>query len=189
VTAALPKGVSDVSFEDEPFLSQLDVAFGNLYFQALADWEARQECPAAWRPLFAAREHTWRRPIQFALCGMNAHINHDLPLAVAQTFGDIGAKPVTDSPQYRDFRRVNEVLREVEPNVKGWFVSSFIAEVDRATGDEADELAMWSIADARGLAWHHARRLWRLRGHPQLQDAYLETLSGLVELAGRAILI
>jgi hypothetical protein len=189
VTEAVQKCVRDVSFEDEPFLSRLDVVFANLYFNALADWETRHQCSGAWRPLFAAREHIWRRPIQFALCGMNAHINHDLPLAVARTFGELDAKLVSDSPQYRDFMRVNRVLRQVEPNVKSWFVSRLIADVDRATGDEADELAMWSIADARGVAWHHARRLWRLRGHPQLESAYLDTLSGLVELAGRGILL
>jgi hypothetical protein len=189
VTEAIQKGVAGVTFEDEDFLTRLDVVFGNLFFKALADWEARQESPAAWRPLFSEREHAWRRPVQFALCGMNAHINHDLPLAVCQAFGELGGKPVMDSPQYRDFMRVNEVLRQVESQVKEWFLSGLVRDLDRVSDDDPDKLAMWSIADARAVAWHHARTLWRLRGHPDLERDYLDALSTLVDVAGRGILI
>src|SRR5215468_7752824 len=36
--------------------------------------------PLAWRPLTERRDAPGIEPIQFALAGMNAHINHDLPL-------------------------------------------------------------------------------------------------------------
>jgi uncharacterized protein DUF5995 len=188
VTRGVHNGVLKMTFEDQEFLSRLDVVFGNLYFEALADWDARRECPAAWRPLFSERGRHCR-PLQFALCGMNAHINHDLPIAVALTAGELGREPRANSPQHRDFARVNGVLRTVETRVKRFLLKGWIADVDRDIQDEGDQLAMWSIADARELAWHHGGTLWRLREHPRLAEAYRDGLSGLVELAGRALLI
>ena len=46
------------TFGDVPFLSSLDVAFGNLYFAALAALEKGSPVPRAWAPLFAARDRT-----------------------------------------------------------------------------------------------------------------------------------
>ena len=188
VTKAVQEGVRGMQFEDARFLSRLDVVFANLYFQALAAADAGTLVSPAWRPLFAAREHQ-RCPVQFALCGMNAHINHDLPLAVTKTADELKAELISSSPQHRDFMSVNQLLAQVEPEVKTWFVKGLIADVDRVIGDEGDKLAMWSIADARELAWRHAGTLWSLREHPHLEKAYIETLSALVHLAGRGILI
>ena len=177
------------TFEDPEFLARLDVVFANFYFAAYADWAAGRGCPDAWRPLFDSREHAWRRPIQFALAGMNAHINHDLPLAVVAACEERGLRPEKSSPQYRDFERVNKLLSDVEGRVRRWFESGLIADVDRLTGDEGDALAMWSIADARELAWDQAETLWKLRGHPDIARPYEDALSRLVELGGRGILL
>jgi Family of unknown function (DUF5995) len=177
------------TFEDPAFLARLDVVFANFYFAAYADWAGGRGCPDAWKPLFAAREHAWRRPIQFAIAGMNAHINHDLPLAVVATCKERGLEPVKSSPQYRDFERVNKLLSDVEGRVRRWFESGLIADLDRLTGDEADVVAMWSIADARELAWDQAETLWKLRDHPDIAGPYEDALSRLVELGGRGILL
>src|SRR5678816_2398888 len=65
-------------WEDWPFLSRFDVTFATLYFDAIVSWEQdRGKTPHAWRPLLKARSAPGRAPIQFALAGMNAHINHD----------------------------------------------------------------------------------------------------------------
>jgi hypothetical protein len=177
------------TFEDPDFLARLDVVFANFYFAACADWAEGRTCPDAWRPLFAAREHAWRRPIQFALAGMNAHINHDLPLAVVATCEERGLQPEKSSPQYRDFERVNQLLGDVEGRVRSWFESGLIADLDHLTGGEADQLAMWSIADARELAWDQAETLWKLRDRPDIAGQYEDALSRLVELGGRGILL
>jgi hypothetical protein len=177
------------TFEDPGFLARLDVVFANFYFAAYDDWADEGSTPDAWRPLFAARDHAWRRPVQFALAGMNAHINHDLPLAVVATCEERSVKPGRGTPEYRDFERVNKLLSDVEGRVRRWFETGLIADLDRLTGDEADTVAMWSVADARELAWDQAETLWRLRGHPELAGPYEAALSRLVELGGRGILI
>jgi hypothetical protein len=189
VTQAIQEKASHQTFEDEAFVRRLDVVFANLYLAAYDSWEAGASCPPAWRPLFDSREHAWRLPIQFALAGMNAHICHDLPLAVVTTCEEQGIVPDDDSPQHRDYTQVNRTLAEVEERVKGWFLTGILADLDRDAGKVDDALAMWKISEARACAWHHARTLWELRPHPRLFKAYAETLARLVDFGGRGILV
>lgn len=72
-------------FADPEFMTQLDVTFAGLYFDAFDAAADPSAVPLAWRPLVEQRGQAAIEPIQFALAGMNAHINHDLPLAVAAT--------------------------------------------------------------------------------------------------------
>jgi hypothetical protein len=60
-------------------MSQLDVTFAGLYFDAVEAAGDPAAVPLAWRPLIEERGQPAIEPIQFALAGMNAHINHDLP--------------------------------------------------------------------------------------------------------------
>jgi hypothetical protein len=68
------------AFRSPGFLARLDVAFADLYFRAYHEVEAGNPhaVSKAWAPLFAARRKSAIAPIQFALAGMNAHINYDL---------------------------------------------------------------------------------------------------------------
>jgi hypothetical protein len=188
VTGAVLDGVKGTAFEDDAWLSRLDVEFANRFFDAYGDWTARGKCADAWEPLFANREHP-RASIRFALAGMNAHINHDLPLAIVDTCHDSGSEPLTDGPHHRDYRRVNSVLKTVEEAVKGAFESNDLKKADEFCGSVDDAVVLWSIADARDVAWHHAETLWKLRNHPHLRGAYEHMLSISVRLAGRGILI
>ena len=176
-------------FEDAEFLERLDVVFANLYFEAVACSVRGQEIPPAWTPLFHNRAKPRTAPIQFALAGMNAHINHDLPLAVDTTCREMALLPEDGTPPHRDFLRVNAVLGEAEEQVKAWFEQSLLAEIDRTMGQADDAFALWSIRAARDLAWDHAKLLWALADHPHLRDAYLHTLTRLVRLGGNGILI
>ena len=72
-------------FADPDFMTRLDVTFANLYFAAAGAAGDPAAAPLAWRPLMELRAEPGIEPIQFALAGMNAHINHDLPLAMVST--------------------------------------------------------------------------------------------------------
>jgi hypothetical protein len=176
-------------FEEIPFLDQLDVTFANQFFDAYDRVDRGDPCPSAWAPLFDHRHRPGVTRIQFALAGMNAHINHDLPLAVINTATEQRVEPFGDSPFERDFFRVNDVLKNVQGKVKSWFETDVEARVDRALGDVDDALSMWCIHAARRGAWDIAAILWRLRDHPQLREGYERSLSQIVNLAGRAVLI
>src|SRR5580700_11559560 len=62
-------------FADPAFMTQLDVAFANLYFAAAGTAGIPAAAPLAWRPLIERRATAGIEPVQFALAGMNAHIN------------------------------------------------------------------------------------------------------------------
>jgi hypothetical protein len=107
-----------------------------------------------------------------------------------QTCQELGVAPDDGSPQHADYQLVNAVLGNVESQVAGWFETGVVADiVDVVPKDVDNAVAMWSIADARDLAWSHAKLLWRLRDDPSLADAYGDVLARLVELSGRGILV
>lgn len=177
------------AFEDPAFLARLDVVFADLYFEAVDAAEQRRRVADAWEPLFGARSRPKVAPIQFAIAGMNAHINHDLCLALVQTFGDLGLEPKRGSPQHRDYLKVNELLERVQEEIKERFARGLIGVADEALGRLDDLVAIWKVARARDAAWTHAEALWALRALPGLTREYRETLGRMVELAGRGLLI
>lgn len=176
-------------FEDPLFLSRLDVVFADLYFAAVDAGAGGRRVSPAWAPLFEARSRPKIAPIQFALAGMNAHINYDLCLALVGTCDQLHVTLERDSPQHRDYLRVNEILAEVEEHVKQRFAFGLIGCADEALGRLDDVLAMWSVARARDAAWAHGEVLWALREWAELRDSYLETLARIVGLGGRGLLL
>jgi hypothetical protein len=189
VTRAVDTASAGTEFENRRFIERLDVVFADLYFAAEATVASGGSCPVAWRPLVETRAQR-REPIQFALAGMTAHINHDLPIAVVTTCQELGLAPEDGSVVHRDYQRVNGLLASVETRVAGWFDTGLIADVEDVTPKKTDEaIAMWSIAGARDVAWEHAQLIWRLRDMAPLRDGYLDVLARTTELAGRAMLV
>ena len=189
VTEAVPTASSGTTFQSPQFLDRLDVVFAGMYFDAEATIGSGAACPVAWRPLIEQRGEP-RAPIQFALAGMNAHINHDLPLAVVQTCQELGLAPDDDSPQHADYETVNSLLKTVEGQVAGWFDTGLIADVEDVTPKDVDNaLAMWSVVTAREIAWDHAQVIWNLRRMPELERAYTDVLARTTELSGCAMLV
>jgi uncharacterized protein DUF5995 len=98
VTRSVRQAVGGTAFRDARFMTQLDVVFANLYFAAVAAGEGDPDrAPSAWRPLLRARTTPRIARLQFALAGMNAHINRDLPLGLVQVFEALGGDPTTDT--------------------------------------------------------------------------------------------
>jgi hypothetical protein len=189
VTKAVQAATAGVIFAAPTFTERLDVVFAGLYFAAEATLGTRAPCPVAWRPLLEERA-TDCAPIQFALAGMNAHINHDLPLAVVQTCKELGVAPDDGTPEHADYQRINGILGQVEGQVAGWFETGLVADLVDVTPKDVDNaIAMWSIADARDVAWDHAQLLWHVRDDPALANLCGDVLGRLVELSSRGILV
>jgi hypothetical protein len=188
VTEEVHTAVLGRRFEADPFLERLDVVFANLYFSAVGQWVRGEEVARAWKPLFEQRTRADRYPIQFALAGMNAHINHDLPVAVVQTCTEMSLLPEDASPPYHDFDATNDILESVEGNIKAWFEGGLMATADVAMGKIDDALETFSISTARRIAWENAQLLWSLRDHPRLQEMFERSLARMTKLAGSALL-
>ena len=169
-------------FAAPEFLTRLDVRFAELFFRALDD------PPRAWAPLLEARARSGIAPIQFALAGMNAHINRDLPLAVVQTCEELGLELRRPGPEHADFLAVNALLVETEERVKREFLTGNLAIADDVLGEVDDVIAMWNVERARDAAWTNAEALWVLRISPSLADAFVLALDRMVGFAGRGLL-
>jgi hypothetical protein len=171
-------------------MTELDVVFANLYFSAIAAGEIdASRAPSAWRPLLRARSTERIARLQFALAGMNAHINRDLPQGIVQVFESLGGDPTSDSARRQDFDSVNELLERVEGEVKADFSVGVIGLVDDVAGRADDVAAMFKVRAARQAAWTNAEVLWTLRRTPHLRDAFFDKLDGLTALAGKGLLL
>ena len=136
-----------------------------------------------------ARSNTRITPLQFALSGMNAHINHDLVIAVVDTCTELGREPKRASACYRDFVFVNRVLASVMDEVETEFKRGLLEILDKLLG-RGDEIAQtWSIQRAREAAWINAETLWSIRDEEALRSRFLLVLARSVGLAGRGLLV
>jgi hypothetical protein len=190
VTKSVQVAVGQTTFADPGFLTTLDVAFANLFFAALSAFEVGSpETPHAWSPLFEARSNATIAPIQFALAGMNAHINRDLPVALVDIFAAAGSAPSAESAQYTDFERVNGLLAATEKQVKDQYLDGLARKLDADFHGVDDVVATWSVAAARQAAWTNGEVLWHLRSIGPIERTYLETLDRSVGFASRGLLI
>lgn len=186
VTEGVQQELAGVTFRDPVFLDRLDVAFADLFFAAVT------KQPPAWAPLFEDRAARHVAPLQFALAGMSAHINRDLPVALVATANELGHALEEGSPQHADFETVNTVLARVERTVKQQYLTGFLRTLDRLVHRVHrldDVVAMWDVARARDAAWANGQALWALRGSPAVADAYLDALDRMVGLTARGLLV
>ena len=189
VTEAIDVETPRGRFRNPEFLARFDAAFAEAYFEALralVDEPAR--IPRAWTPLLEARDRGGVMPLQFALAGMNAHINRDLPVVLVAVCGADAEELREGSDEHRDFLEVNRILAATEDRVKPELLTGFLGLVDRWLGAADDVVAMWNVARARDAAWSNARTLWALRATPTLADEFVRTLDRSTGLAGRGLL-
>jgi hypothetical protein len=92
---------------------------------------------------------------------MNAHINHDLPIALVQTSEEQDIVPRRGSPEHRDFERVNAILEIVAEQVKQFLATGIVGEIDQDLGRLDDVVALWSVRKARETAYTNGEILWQ----------------------------
>jgi Family of unknown function (DUF5995) len=147
-------------FEAPAFLDRLAVVFSEFYFAAYDAAHADAWVSRAWAPVFEQRHEKGPAPIQFALAGLNAHINNDLAWALLQTWDEFAVAPREGSPEWRDFAAVSDCLERVQGEVRSTLESGLLRWLDRALGRFDDVVANVSIARARHEAWRRGAR-WR----------------------------
>jgi len=175
-------------FADPAFMTRLDVTFANLYFAAADAAGDPAAVPLAWRPLAERRADPGIEPIQFALAGMNAHINHDLPLAMVSTCTALATSPEAGS-HYADYQKVDQLLDAAEQSIRQSFESAPELAADRHLAAVANLIANWSIAAARDLAWNNCLLLWAVRGDPVATGLVQGNLAASTALASRLLLV
>jgi hypothetical protein len=193
VTEGVATELAHASFSNQAFLERLDIVFADLFFDALETHvRSPAATPPAWMPLFAGRSRHGIAPLQFALAGMNAHINRDLPLALVSTCEASGVELRSGSPEHVDFIRVNDVLARVEERVKASFLTGPLTFLDRILhryNRIDDVVAMWNVRRARDAAWVNGETLWGLRTDARRRTEFIAALDRMVGFAGRGLLV
>jgi len=178
-----PKG-----WEDAAWLTRLDVVFAGFYLAALADALVQnRDVASSWEALFEARNRPGVDRIQFALAGMNAHINHDLALALLQTNDELHMTPALQSPEHDDYEHVNGLLEQVLPSALNFLAVGIAGELAQDTGKVGRLLAIWNVRSARDLAWDFAVHIHNLEGVSR--DFALEAQDKLTGVIGRTLLL
>jgi hypothetical protein len=188
VTEAVEERVADSGFANSAWLAELDVEFARLYFAALRDSLSGHPAPGCWAALFERRAEVEIARIQFALAGINAHINRDLPLAVNATCQATGTAPVHGSAVYNDYTAVNSTLDELVEIAKQKLMVRLLGDPLPAVSHLEDTFAAWSVEAAREAAWTNAEVLWSLRAVPPVYERCLEMIDGLTAVAGKSLL-
>ena len=188
MTEAVVKHAARGAFQDPPFLETLDCVFADLYFGAIRDHLVDGSEPRAWTPLFDARAQQGIAPLQFAVAGMNAHINRDLVAALLTTFEKFGGEPARGSARHNDYQRINAVLSEVHVQAKAFLFSELLSEIDEHLGRADDIAELWSLERARDAAWVGLEVQWQLRPLPWLASGQFAALDKLVGCTGRCLL-
>jgi hypothetical protein len=174
------------AWQSPVWLGRLDVVFAGFYFGAVAGCLSGGSVPSAWSALFEARNSTGIDRIQFALAGMNAHINHDLALALLATDAELNVIPTAGSAEVADYQQVNELLRTVMPSALTMLATDTLGVLAEDTGKIGRVLAFWDICSARNLAWEFANHLRDLTG--LTRDAAIAAQDQTTGALGRAIL-
>jgi hypothetical protein len=142
-------------FEDDAWVRAYDVAFGNLYRQALLDFERKnhQAVPKSWRFSLETALGGDALVFQDLLLGINAHINHDLALALVE----VGIEP--HDKCFRDHTKVNEALATATDDLQDRVARLYapaLRVLDQVAGRLDEDLAGFSVGKARQACWDAA---------------------------------
>jgi Family of unknown function (DUF5995) len=183
------------TFPDPDFLTRLDLEFARRYLAAIRAYESgAPDTPASWAVLFDRRRDQDVRHVNFAACGVNAHVNFDLAFALLETWKDF---PPNDA-RHEDYDQINDIFAEEMDELREDF-GAFLA--DTRDGGILDKLGNFAsdlvVRVTRRWAWDAAEEVWEHydpdqdAGGRKYQDAYADELKGLdraASLAGRMLL-
>jgi hypothetical protein len=137
-------------------MERLDVLFANRYINAYECLGANKSFSQSWKNAFEASKNNSLLIMQHLLLGINAHINLDLGIAVADTVGNDGDMMNFEN----DFNKINEILGSMIADVESKIisVSPLFGLLDKFGKGREDKLVSFSINVARDGAWLFANQ-------------------------------
>ena len=89
MTRAVRDELARGGFVDAEWTERWDLAFADLYLEALERWDDDGSAPGPWQVAFEAAGSGPRvPPVRHVLLGINAHVNYDLPQALVSVIDD-----------------------------------------------------------------------------------------------------
>jgi hypothetical protein len=148
-------------FRNNDWVARYTVGFANIYREAYHAYDAGQPVVKAWRIAFDAARAGAALVSQDLLLGINAHINHDLALALE----NVAIDPDRED-RLADHTAVNEVLRSLTDAVSERISQLYapgLTVVDACAGTLDEDVSNFSLSIARENAWEAAVALANAR--------------------------
>jgi Family of unknown function (DUF5995) len=185
-TIAVAEELKLGGFTDPDWVERWDVAFADLYLDALEADKAGRRPARPWAIAFGAPAGL--PPLRHVLLGMNAHINYDLPQALVAVISDEQFDdPALLAQREADHRAIDDVLASR--------VAAEDNELTRLSGPAplSDRLlrpfnrlgTQRFLREARAKVWANAIALSRARRHGP--DAYATVLAELEDLSAAKV--
>jgi hypothetical protein len=190
ITLRVWEGIHAGRFADPAFIALLDVTFANRYLAALrANVLAAPAVPHAWSVLFDRRDDRHVTDLQFAAAGVNAHVNYDLPIAVADACTRLGSAPRLGAKR-ESYQEINRIFAEEMQFLRGHFENTWERLIDHlALARVLNKINDWTVVADRDAAWEAAEHLWELRQRRQSEEPFVHHLDDVAGALGRAVLI
>jgi hypothetical protein len=163
-TAAVGAAIQRGHFEDGAWVEAWDVAFAQLYLDALdADLTGTGRVPRPWRLAFDAPADL--PALRLVLLGINAHINYDLPQALLAVITDEEfADPALLDRRRRDHERIDGVLSaRVAAEDDELAARSARTTLDRVLQPLNRRASTRFLREARQKVWHNTTALQEAR--------------------------
>jgi hypothetical protein len=182
-TRAVAEEIERGGFLDSAWLERWDLAFADLYVDALTADLKGEPVPGPWRVAFdTARERPELPPLRHVLLGMNAHINYDLPQALIAVIRPAEfADPAIRQARARDHTHVDTVLiARVGAEDAERRATSQLSLLDRLLAPANRASTRRLLAEARAKVWRNTAVLDRARRDgPERYAAMLGELEAL----------
>ncbi|CAM2068173.1 DUF5995 domain-containing protein [Sulfidibacter corallicola] len=184
VTLKIQEGIVSGSFEDGPRMDRFAAAVTGRFLEAYASWRQREPMARSWRVAFAAAGDDAPKStiLQHLLLGMNAHINLDLGVTVADVFSGAAVEAFQG-----DFGALNDILEGTVGALQSVLgkASPLLDVLDRVGGRSDEVMIDFSMREARAMAWHVAQLLDALS--PNHRDSVVRMQDKLVAQIGARI--
>ena len=147
-TIEINNEIENNAFVYPHWVESIVVDFANLYINALHNYEQSQRVALSWKEAFKINDQKYYKLSVQLLMAMNAHIYHDLPIALMQSF-DKGYLPeqVED-----DFYKMNETFEKLTPKFM-----ALLYEFEKLLGVNKKGIKEWVVFNAvksmRSDAW------------------------------------
>jgi hypothetical protein len=163
ITRAIGQNIAAGAFLDNAWVTRYALCFANLYRKALLAYETGDTLatPKAWQIAFDTAKRGEALAIQDLVLGINAHINHDLALALDEVSIDPDR-----ATRYADHTKVNDVLKAATDPLQdriGQVYAPILNLLDNACDRIDEDIACFSVEKAREDAWGAALALANAR--------------------------
>ena len=172
ITCGVQDAVTNGTFEAGTFIIDLDIAFACRYLAALRALSEGREAPLCWAALFDVRSDPTIPTLNYAVAGVNAHVNFDLAFALLTTW-EKHPDPAERDAQHRDYCRINDIFYAKMNELQDEFDSPFSRFGDGSWVDKLGNLfGDLLVRETRDFAWDAAMSMWVHRKDPNW-EAYL----------------